>query len=202
MGLVSNSKIAFAFETDREFPFVKSYRQWRDKNLSKIGDQCEAAPNVGTAGARMTGKNLNIALTNRVSRNCVEAALKMSTGGNNSRFCGSVTAGGLGRSSQDICYTSEMIDYLTWSFNSAIECMSDDIQMDARLIFMKMSNESLFNFSVASEGGVGLGQLTSSALQALSKEANRYITNVQFSGKPVSGNSRFLDAVLPTRSSK
>lgn len=72
------------------------------------------------------------------------------------------------------CISEEMVNYVTWAVNSAIECQSTrENPIDPLVVLKKMNNETGFSFFQASTGGVGIGQLTTSAI----KEVNRNLTD-------------------------
>lgn len=65
------------------------------------------------------------------------------------------------------CMNNEMVDYLHFSVNNAIQCLSPNDPIDSRVIFQKLNNETGFNYSLAWRGGVGLGQTTTPAKDEL-----------------------------------
>lgn len=86
------------------------------------------------------------------------------------------------------CVTDDMVDYMDFAVNSAIQCMSPADPIDSRVIYKKLNNETAFNLSMANRGGVGVGQLTTPAIKELTDEdlgKGRYILeNIVNSKKP------------------
>lgn len=70
-----------------------------------------------------------------------------------------------GRTAQ--CVDQGMTDYIHYAVNSAIQCLSGVGKVDSKTVFRKINNESAFNISVASNGGVGMAQLTSIAVKEM-----------------------------------
>lgn len=61
------------------------------------------------------------------------------------------------------CLNQQVLNFVQFSVNQAIACMSPPQDpIDPRVILRKINNETGFNFYVGYEGGVGIGQLTSS----------------------------------------
>tara|TARA_B110001454_G_scaffold219204_1_gene252270 strand:- start:84376 stop:85680 length:1305 start_codon:yes stop_codon:yes gene_type:complete len=65
------------------------------------------------------------------------------------------------------CVDDQMADYIHFSVNSAIQCLSGVGKIDSKTIFRKINNESAFNISVASRGGLGIAQITTSAVKEM-----------------------------------
>jgi hypothetical protein len=66
------------------------------------------------------------------------------------------------------CVTQEMSEFIAFSVNKAIDCMSDISKIDPKSILNKFNTETGFNPSLSSIGGKGLGQLTSPAVAEMS----------------------------------
>lgn len=137
--------------------------------------------------------------SNVVTKECVEGALKRQVSqiavickNGNPVQTTNLTAGGFP------CVTSDVSGYITHVSNKVLSCFnnlelkSGKMQIDQKTFFGKINNESGFNFSPSYTGGVGAGQLTSSAVT----EMNVFPK----SGK--SANGRYiLDALLNSKSS-
>jgi hypothetical protein len=120
----------------------------------------------------------------QIQRACVQASMKRESG--NVYFCESpqsapISVGTYGRNGA--CITEEIADYTTWLTNEAIRCVHDVVSyhIDPRLTLLKYNNESHFGFFIASENGVGIGQMTSAALGDLPK--NEFLKKVIASKK-------------------
>ncbi len=69
-----------------------------------------------------------------------------------------------GRGSDGPCMTQEIVDHVTWVVNQGLTCVGAlGEPINPEIILRKMNNETGFHFFRANRGGVGLGQLTSSA---------------------------------------
>lgn len=58
------------------------------------------------------------------------------------------------------CITQDYIDYLHFAVNLAAKCLSSEGAVDTQSLFRKINAETGFNLSLASEGGIGLMQIT------------------------------------------
>jgi len=65
------------------------------------------------------------------------------------------------------CVNQDLVDYMYFAVNSAIQCMSPKNPIDSRLIFQKLNNETGFNHTLAWNGGVGAMQGTSPAIREM-----------------------------------
>ncbi len=65
------------------------------------------------------------------------------------------------------CVDDKMTDYIHFAVNSAIQCLSGVGKIDSKTLFRKINNESAFNISVASGGGLGIGQMTTDAVKEM-----------------------------------
>lgn len=71
------------------------------------------------------------------------------------------------------CVNNDLVDYMHFSVNTAIQCLSPTNPIDSRVIFQKFNNETGFNHTLASKGGVGLVQTTNSAVKELTTPAGK-----------------------------
>lgn len=116
-----------------------------------------------------------------VRRECIAAAMQRAPG-NDGYICRHPTSKevrkGYNKNTQGVkekyglasgdtlqCVNKEMVDYMYFSVNSAIQCLSPSNPIDSRVIFRKFNNETAFNPTIAWSGGVGLGQMTSPAVK-------------------------------------
>ncbi|WP_413293744.1 hypothetical protein ACLSU7_01470 [Bdellovibrio sp. HCB185ZH] len=67
------------------------------------------------------------------------------------------------------CITGDMVSYIQFAVNSAIKCLSPDNPVDARVIYQKFNNETGFNYSIAWNGGAGIGQMTNIAVEEIAE---------------------------------
>lgn len=65
------------------------------------------------------------------------------------------------------CIDNSMVDYMHFSVNKAIECLSSIAPIDTKTIFKIINNETAFNISVSSRDGRGIGQITTPAAEEL-----------------------------------
>lgn len=85
---------------------------------------------------------------------------------------------------QGPCMTSEIASYVSWAMEKAIACLNDPQKpINPLIIYKKFNNETGFNFTAASSGGVGIGQLTSDAIKDINSEP-MYVQNVLNSTRP------------------
>lgn len=85
---------------------------------------------------------------------------------------------------QGPCMTSEIASYVSWAMSKAIACLNDPQKpINPLLIYKKFNNETGFNFTAASIGGVGIGQLTTAAIKDINSES-MYVRNVLNSTRP------------------
>ncbi len=128
--------------------------------------------------------------SDRIKRECIVAAMK-SNPGNSGYTCDYEGKSGENAGKQSIpryygkaggktaqCVDESMTDYIHYAVNSAIQCLSAVGKVDSKTVFRKINNESAFNISVASGGGVGMAQLTSIAVDEMlnsAKGKGRYV---------------------------
>jgi hypothetical protein len=73
------------------------------------------------------------------------------------------------------CITNEIIDYVSWAVNEAIDCVNTSSgPVDPMVMLKKINNETGFNYYQAYVGGVGISQLTSIAIKQMN-ENGKYI---------------------------
>lgn len=66
------------------------------------------------------------------------------------------------------CLNQESVNYIHYSVNLAIKCFASIRKpIDPRFLLKKINTETGFNFFLASDGGTGLGQITSSPVKDL-----------------------------------
>ncbi|MBO9666208.1 MAG: hypothetical protein J7501_05290 [Bdellovibrio sp.] len=93
------------------------------------------------------------------------------------------TYGQVGGKTQQ-CITDDMVNYVQFAVNRAIKCLSPEpkkdvpadeqpLPVDARVIYQKFNNETGFNYSIAWNGGVGIGQLTTPAVKELASDVGQ-----------------------------
>lgn len=128
----------------------------------------------------------------KIKRQCFVASMKRQHG-TDEYFCPSSFSQGrvpLGVPSDNgQCLSDAIVDYTRWAFHEAISCMSDPKKpIDPTTLFALMNNESAFHFYVASRGGVGIGQLTSAAIDAVNNPersgSTNYIDKIKNSSDP------------------
>lgn len=114
-----------------------------------------------------------------IKKECIVAAMKRNPG-NKGYICDYEGKDGPNASKQIVpryygraagetaqCVDENMTDYIHYAVNSAIQCLSGVGKVDSKTVFRKINNESAFNISVASDGGVGMAQLTSIAVKEM-----------------------------------
>ncbi|HEY8270129.1 MAG TPA: hypothetical protein VIG33_04525 [Pseudobdellovibrionaceae bacterium] len=109
----------------------------------------------------------------KINRECIAAAMKRNPG-DTGILC--TTPKSISRKNKtNQCINDNTVDYIHFAVNSAIQCMSSDDPIDSRVLLKKFNNETAFHPSIASKGGVGLGQMTSIAVNEISQGQGRYI---------------------------
>ena len=68
------------------------------------------------------------------------------------------------------CVNNEMVNYMTYAVNAAIQCMSPNMPVDSRVILQKINVESGFNHSLVSKDGAGCTKITSWAKKELTED--------------------------------
>lgn len=126
------------------------------------------------------------ALPRSISRSCIAASLRRQHTAP-SRFCAAPE-----KAPKDLappgpngpCITPEMTDYITWSFNQAVACLNPTAEpLDPFLLFQKFNNETGFKYFTGYAGGVGVGGLTSIAVQELN-QSSRIMRQVSLYARP------------------
>ncbi len=106
------------------------------------------------------------------------------------------------RSREGPCFDDTTVDYVHFVTNKVISCFQglelkkgEQESIDPKLLYSKINNESGFNFTYSYNGGVGAGQLTSSAVQEMNVLDTR-----RTGGRVVPGGGRFiLDSILESK---
>ncbi|MFN7727794.1 MAG: hypothetical protein ACK5P7_01420 [Bdellovibrio sp.] len=124
-----------------------------------------------------SSRHVASALPNRqLKKACVVAALKRQSGGPG-YLCRSPASQPIKIGSANEagpCVSSDMAEYLTWAVNSAVECLSTkEKPLDPLLVLKKLNNETGFAFFQAGTGGVGMGQLTTSAIEEINRTSKQ-----------------------------
>lgn len=83
------------------------------------------------------------------------------------------------------CISNEVAEFIHFSVNSALRCFSTPSEpIDPAFIFRKYHNESAFHFYLHSEGGSGLGQMTSIAVEDMNNRNREFLDALIDSEKP------------------
>ena len=123
----------------------------------------------------------------RILPDCIEASLQREPN-NKGSLCENELSSkrkSIGRANENgPCITTQVRDYLAWSTNAAIDCMStDENPIDPRFIFMLINNESAFHFYQQYNNGKGLGQLTTSAVKEIFEHKEEFLEPILESQK-------------------
>ncbi|MBS1970302.1 MAG: hypothetical protein JSU04_08335 [Bdellovibrionales bacterium] len=199
--------IESCFPTDASKKNYSWFAQLRDYINSVTDTHTESSMMPETAKKEITelAKHAPPTQTSpKIKRECIAASMTRSPG-NDGYTCGYPTAKeakrGFSAKTQSVpkpygkaggetlqCLNDRMVDYMTFAVNSALECMSGDEPIDSRVIYKKLNNETGFTPSLASIGGMGIGQTTSPAKNELTDRKlgkGRYILeNIVNSKKP------------------
>ena len=165
-----NSMIAKAKE-----PLAEAFRTYR-------AAMCEEAINTpapGTLRAFLKAANLNHDVVNAtasqilptfIKKQCVEASLQRDIDQKAYACNEKKQAKELKSGDKKIipCLNQESVDYIHYAVNLAIKCFASIRDpIDPRFLLKKINTETGFNFYLASGGGTGLNQITSSPVQDL-----------------------------------
>lgn len=147
--------------------------------MAHLRQSASEAENLGFVPAAQVSEHRK---SDMIKRECIVASMKRNPG-NKGYVCeypGDRSPRGINPSKQSIlkyygtasgstaqCVDEQMTDYVYFAANSAIQCMSGIGKIDSKTLFRKINNESAFNISVASGGGVGIGQLTPIAIKEI-----------------------------------
>lgn len=140
----------------------------------------------------------------QIKEACVQAALRRSNDTKGwsceSEFSRAQPIGSAGEDGP--CVSQEVSEYLTWAVNKAIACLNDPTKpIDPLLIYKKFNNETGFSFFSASNGGVGIGQLTSPAIEQINENTN-LVEQVRHSENPACVPFKKAMTYKPESSSK
>lgn len=103
-----------------------------------------------------------------IKKQCVEASLQRDIS-QKAYACQGGSAKSFDNSGKNTpCLNQDSVDYIHYSVNLAIKCFATIAEpIDPRFLLKKINTETGFNFFLASDGGTGLGQLTSSPVKDL-----------------------------------
>lgn len=128
-------------------------------------------------------ENVNKPKSSVISTSCIEEAMKIETGGK-SFYCfmaNNQSSSGQQSSIEKVvsktskeCIDDKLVDYVSFSVNSAIQCFSDSVEsdfgpIDSQHIFEKLTNESAFDYTLSDPSkGISIGQITGPAKEEIS----------------------------------
>lgn len=116
-----------------------------------------------------------------IKKQCVEAALQRDIAQKAYACDRKRTSFANSGKNETPCLNQKSVDYIHYAVNLAIKCFATVAEpIDPRFLLKKINNETGFNFFLASEGGTGLGQLTSYPVRDLAGQ------------KAKEGNGRFV----------
>lgn len=140
----------------------------RNRNSLGMAKECVAVANTQSTG--LSGDFINSlekilshdARTKQIKKECIEASLQREPG-NEGYSCNGDERKKFENSGRSTpCLNQKTVDFIHFSVNQAINCMSTGrADIDPRFILKKLNNETAFNFYLAYSGGKGIGQLTS-----------------------------------------
>lgn len=176
------------------FPMVKKYRDHKSRFLTEGGVSCRSR-------SCLYSTNLSKIPTEGISKSCIISSLKRKVTqdsfecryNKDKNSWGRIFHSKKNREDRTPCIENRTADYIHYVVNEAIDCFNymgngytRHFDISPKWLFAFLNNESGFNFAVSSKGGVGVGQLTSSAVQ----EMNIIKPS---SGKPIQeGGARFI----------
>ncbi len=170
VGNPNNQVLSNAYKNTQNDPFTSFYLQ----NQIKAPEECTTTlpnPSVITPLVEFKKQLYQTYGPGKIQKKCIHAALKRGSGVKG-YVCNSPKGKAISTGSTDEngpCITEPIVDYLHWTINQAIDCVSpeDGVPLDARIIFKKLNTETGFHFNMANEGAIGIGQITSIAVEEL-----------------------------------
>lgn len=173
-----NALLSRASENDPESdPLVLAYKKYlEDKETGACEIPKKSASGfasmftIGVADIKKLTVNCNSQdRPMRIKRDCVKAALNRDSGGEGFNCKDGKLVPFANRSATSACLNEKIIDYITWSTNQAIDCLSPALgapsnsplkyPVDPRVVLKKFNSESGFNFFLAKKTGKGISQL-------------------------------------------
>lgn len=78
---------------------------------------------------------------------------------------------------QDLCIDDEVVDYVNWAVNEAVQCVNSltDRPVPPEITFMKLNRESKFGFYLQYHGGIGIAQMTTAGVNGVVENAPHLI---------------------------
>jgi len=129
------------------------------ENSSSLTDFASLATHIQASAAPRTKK---------IKRSCIEASMQREVGNTGYLCSGGKKEAFENAGKSTPCLSEKVLSYLHFALNQAINCMSTGRDpIDPRFILKKINNETAFNFFIAYNGGVGLGQLTSDPVKEI-----------------------------------
>lgn len=151
------SKTVHLGKSFEEYNFDISVRNFL--NTRKIKNKCVPSEEIPKYPPRVA---------KQIDRKCLDASIKRDIAGDGYQC----TAKGkikFKNSPNSPCYTPHVADFVQFTLNEGIECLSQGREpIDARIILKKLNLETGFNFYMANDGGKGIGQLTDPPIKDLS----------------------------------
>lgn len=85
--------------------------------------------------------------------------------------------------SQDLCIDEEVVNYVSWAVNEAIDCVNSitDSPVQPEITFMKLNRESKFGFYLQYNGGIGIAQMTTAGVNGVAENAPELIEKAKTS---------------------
>lgn len=153
-------------------PLTMAFHRYR--NSMGTGKECVAASYTASTGIKgdivdSLEKILSHdARTKQIKKECIEASLQREPG-NEGYSCNGDDRKKFENSGRSTpCLNQKTVDFIHFSVNQAINCMSAGrAAIDPRFILKKFNNETAFNFYLAYSGGKGIGQLTSNPVDEI-----------------------------------
>lgn len=181
-GSEKNMTLATSFWRTQNDSLVLAWKRDREQKKFSISSYCEATPKQKQTAAMSKIGELTRPMI--MKKACILAALKRQNN-TTSYSCESGRPKGLGQADDSgPCVTEEMADFIWWATNLAVQCVSPaGAPLDTRIIFKKFNNETGFHYFQASPGGVGLGQLTSIAIEEMNNNGVEILDEVRNSTK-------------------
>ncbi|WP_413570555.1 hypothetical protein ACLWBD_08255 [Bdellovibrio sp. HCB117] len=168
---VQSQSINKSFESSRD-PLTLDY-QLSTNGMPRTPGYCArcatAKPNqVQALTDHLQQVVAEVTQTKKIKRSCIEASLQREVGNTGYTCTGGTKKAFDNAGSSAPCLNQNVVNFIQFALNKAINCLSTGRDpIDSRFILKKINNETAFNFFLAYNGGVGIGQLTSNPVKEI-----------------------------------
>lgn len=165
--------------------YYNYFKRMSEQEVSRMQARLQNNCNNCSSAAYLTPKAKALSVLKKITNACIAKGMERDNGTmgyvcsteidkkNNKEYLKASRIGMPG--TKGPCITDEIIDYVTWAVNEAIDCVNASSgPVDPMVMMKKMNNETGFNYFQAYRGGVGISQLTSIAIKEMNNQG-RYV---------------------------